>query len=67
MRRRLSAFDGCVSRRVALQDPNGGVGSGHDHGVHRHLQLGLTAQPETASTVDQPGYGRNRCRGRSHP
>jgi MFS superfamily sulfate permease-like transporter len=39
---------GGVRRRLGGADPDGGAGGGDDHGVHRHLQLGIDPQPARA-------------------
>jgi len=42
-RRRRPAADGGVSQRLGRADPHGRAGGGDDHGLDRHLQLGLAA------------------------
>jgi len=44
--------------------PDGGIGCRNDHGVHRHLQLGLAAKSERAPVADQHRHGCNGCSGR---
>ena len=46
---RVPAVPDRVPRRLGGADPDGGAGRGDDHGLDRHLQLGVDAQPADAS------------------
>jgi hypothetical protein len=59
-RRYLPAADGGVPRRLGRPDPDGRAGGGDDHGLHRHLQLGLPARPAHASRGAQFRDDRRR-------
>ncbi|MNT70731.1 hypothetical protein D3C72_2091450 [compost metagenome] len=45
------------------QDSDAGIGGGHDHGVHRHVQLGVYPQPAYAPLAVVGGDGGDRCGG----
>jgi hypothetical protein len=45
-----------------VADPHGRAGGGDDHGVHRHLQLGLDPQPARAPQKLQRGDAGHRGR-----
>jgi hypothetical protein len=56
----VPAAAGGVRQRLGGADPDGRPGGGDDHGLHRHLQLGLVPQPARAPDRRQRGDDRHR-------
>ena len=65
--RYFSADHGGVSGSMDQTDSDGRTGRGHDHGLHRDLQLGFHPRLEALSAVYERRHDRDRGGGRLEP